>query len=167
MDPRRRKPCVIPLPSTLSFIAPAALVALSGSLLAGCATPARPAAEAGAVPIAAAALTCTLPINCVSSAAVGGARPLRYSGSADEAMAALRRTLASFSEATVVAGGPLQLEAIFTTAIGFRDRVDFRIDERARRIDYRSQSTLGMFDFGKNRSRMEEFASRFEAATRN
>jgi len=41
--------------------------------------------------------------------------------------------------------------------------VDFQIDPAAERIDFRSRSLLGLFDFGKNRSRMQDFALRFQA----
>ncbi|MEP7140376.1 MAG: DUF1499 domain-containing protein, partial [Caldimonas sp.] len=59
------------------------------------------------------------------------------------------------------------LEAVFTTPIGFRDLVDFRIDAAAHRIDYRSRSSFGLFDFGKNRSRMTAFAARFAQNARH
>jgi len=74
----------------------------------------------------------------------------------------LQTTLATFPEAQVVRSEPLALEVIFTTPIGFRDQVDFRIDAQAQRIDFRSRSLFGLFDWGKNRSRMQEFATRFE-----
>ncbi len=57
---------------------------------------------------------------------------------------------------------PLALEVIFTTPVGFRDQVDFRIDPQAHRVDFRSRSLFGLFDWDKNRSRMEEFKMRFE-----
>jgi len=41
--------------------------------------------------------------------------------------------------------------------------VDFQIDPAAERIDFRSRSLLGLFDFAKNRSRMQDFALRFQA----
>lgn len=56
---------------------------------------------------------------------------------------------------------PLALEAIFTTPLGFKDQVDFRIDSQAQRVDFRSRSLSGLFDWGKNRSRMQEFTARF------
>ena len=66
----------------------------------------------------------------------------------------------------MVRAEPLALELIFTTPIGFRDQIDFRIDVQAQRIDFRSRSQFGLFDFGKNRSRMQEFATRFEQQSR-
>jgi len=55
------------------------------------------------------------------------------------------------------------LEVVFTTSLGFRDLVDFRIDAQAQRIDYRSRSSFELFDFGKNRSRMSAFSARFDS----
>ena len=107
-------------------------------------------------------LTCLLPSNCVNSRGTGNLVPLRYTGTPTQALDLLRATLATFPEATVVRAEPLALELIFTTPVGFRDQVDFRIDVEAQRIDFRSRSLFGLFDFGKNRSRMREFATRFE-----
>lgn len=106
-------------------------------------------------------LACTLPTNCVDSLD-GTPPPLEYKGSAPQAMAALKATLATFPEARVVDTGPEIVVAVFTTPIGFKDEVEFRIDAASRHIDFRSRSTLGLYDFGKNRSRMEEFAKAFE-----
>jgi len=92
----------------------------------------------------------------------GEVAPLRYEGTPAQAMGVLQATLASFPEARVERNEALLVEAIFTTPAGFRDQVDFRIDPRGQRIDYRSRSLFGLFDFGKNRSRMREFAVRFE-----
>ncbi|MEP6509444.1 MAG: DUF1499 domain-containing protein [Gemmatimonadales bacterium] len=39
------------------------------------------------------------------------------------------------------------------------------MDATQHRIDYRSRSRIGLFDFGKNSSRMREFAERFGAGT--
>jgi uncharacterized protein (DUF1499 family) len=55
---------------------------------------------------------------------------------------------------------------IFTTRVGFRDQVDFQIDEVAQRIHFRSRSLVGLYDFGKNRSRMQAFRARFEQQAR-
>jgi uncharacterized protein (DUF1499 family) len=111
-------------------------------------------------------LSCGLPSNCVSSQGSGVPAPLQYSGTPAQALDMLRTTVASFPEATVVRADALSLELIFTTPAGFRDQVDFRIDPKMQRIDFRSRSLAGLFDFGKNRSRMKEFSSRFEQQSR-
>ncbi len=104
-------------------------------------------------------LSCALPTNCVNSLD-GGA--LAYTGSPEQALARLEATLAALPEARIVRRDGLWLETIFTTRIGFKDQVDFLIDPQAQRIDFRSRSLLGLYDFGKNRSRMRDFATRFE-----
>ena len=111
-------------------------------------------------------LDCNLPTNCISSSSSGDYAALAFEGSADRAMELLRATLATFAEARLLRADGSTLETVFTTAAGFRDQVDFRVDAQRRRIDYRSRSTLGLFDFGKNRARMKEFTARFEAAAR-
>ena len=103
-----------------------------------------------------------LPTNCSNSMVAGGLAPLRYSGGSTQASAALLATLAEFPEAMVVRNEPLRIEAIFTTTIGFRDEVVFQIVADDGLIHFRSRSLFGLFDFGKNRSRMQDFVSRFE-----
>jgi len=110
-----------------------------------------------------AALSCLLASNCVNSLDDMSSLPaLRFNGSADEGKAILLATLAAFPEASVVKNEALQVEAVFTTPIGFRDQVLFHIDAANKRIDFRSGSNIGLYDFGKNRSRMKEFSARFE-----
>ena len=142
-----------PFPSHLAL----ATLALTASLLlSACSTP-------GPVPASdRSALECTLPSNCVDSLGTGGLAPLKYRGTPEQALARLEATLKTFAEAQVVHREALAVQVIFTTAVGFRDQVDFRIDPAAGRIDFRSRSLLGLFDFGKNRSRMQEFAVRFQ-----
>jgi uncharacterized protein (DUF1499 family) len=111
-------------------------------------------------------LACLLPSNCVNSRGNGSLMPLLYAGTTAQAMAMLQATLRTFPEATVVRTETLVMEVIFTTPAGFRDEVIFRIDPEARRIHFRSRSLFGLFDWGKNRSRMLEFKSRFEQQAR-
>ena len=129
----------------------------------GCA--AQPAGSAPAVPAESAneALNCLLASNCVNSLDdLSSLPPLRFAGSAEDGKAILMTTLAAFPEARIVANAPLLVEAVFTTTLGFRDQVLFRIDAPGQRIDFRSSSNFGLYDFGKNRSRMKEFTARFE-----
>ena len=70
----------------------------------------------------------------------------------------------TFLEAKISNSEALTLQAIFATPAGFRDQVDFLIDPASQRIDFRSRSLFGLFDLGKNRSRMEEFSKRFQTA---
>jgi uncharacterized protein (DUF1499 family) len=89
---------------------------------------------------------------------------LRFDGTPAQAIERLRITLASFPEARIVRAEGLTLAAVFNTPAGFQDQVDFQIDPVQQRIDYRSRSILGLYDFGKNRSRMQSFVERFAAA---
>ena len=108
------------------------------------------------------ALACTVPTNCVNSLGGSDLGPLRYEGTPTQALVLLRATLADFPEAQIVKADGLSLEAVFTTSLGFRDIVNFKIDAEAQRIDYRSRSSFGLFDFGKNQSRMAAFSDRFK-----
>ena len=110
------------------------------------------------------ALACTLPSNCVDSLGTGDLAPLKYRGTPEQALARLEATLKMFTEAQIVRREALAVQVIFTTALGFRDQVDFQINPSAESIDFRSRSLIGLFDFGKNRSRMQAFALRFQAS---
>jgi len=111
-------------------------------------------------------LSCPRSSNCVNS--LGGDLPaLRYDGDAAQGMALLRATLARHPEAAIVRSDPVWLEVIFTTPLGFRDQVDFVLDAESGRINFRSQSLLGRYDFGKNRARMTAFSERFEGLRRS
>ena len=113
------------------------------------------------------ALSCTHPGNCVNSFSSYGLEALAFEGNGEQAMNLLRATLATFPEASIVSSSPLYLEVIFTTRTGFRDRVEFYIDEASKLIDYRSRSIVGLYDFNKNRSRMQDFSASFKTVTVN
>lgn len=143
----------------IGLAASACVFALS-AVLGGCAiavptTESRSGADASA-------MGCALPSNCVSTVGSSGLPPLRYAGTSAQGLAALQVTLATFPEAKVVRTEGLMIESIFTTPAGFKDEVVFIVDAESPRIDFRSRSLLGLFDFGKNRSRMREFSARFE-----
>lgn len=108
------------------------------------------------------ALTCLTPSNCVNSFSSYGLEALVFEGNAEQAMNMLMTTLATYPEATIVKSAPQYLEVIFTTRIGFQDQVEFYIDEPSKRIEYRSRSKFGLYDFNKNRSRMQDFSASFK-----
>ena len=108
-------------------------------------------------------LSCSQTTNCVNTLRGSDLLPLRYAGDPAQGMALLRATLSTDPEAQVVNSGPLWLEVIFTTTLGFRDQVDFVVEGQLGQIAYRSKSLLGAYDFGKNRSRMKDFTQRFAA----
>lgn len=107
-------------------------------------------------------LACPISLNCVNSLGTSDLLPLQFQGSPAQGMALLKATLATFSQARIVRSDARVLEAIFTTPLGFRDQVDFQLDDTAPLIHYRSRSLVGLYDFGKNRSRMEEFKTQFD-----
>lgn len=131
-------------------------------LLSACAATAPTTESSGSPNAVVSELACSLASNCVNTKGTGGFVPLRYSGTAAQALAMLQATLATFPEATVVRVESRGLQVIFTTPAGFKDQVDFSVDPISQRIDFRSRSLFGLYDFGKNQSRMQEFVSRFE-----
>lgn len=162
--PTRAFPCTAALwRSTPQRLRRALTLAASAALLSGCALTPTPGDE----PVAAnalARLACPVTPNCVNSVAAGGLPPLRYEGSAGQGMAQLRATLAAFDEARTESVDTLALTALFITPLGFRDEVAFVLDPATRQIHFRSRSLLGLYDFGKNRSRMRAVAERFAQA---
>ena len=99
--------------------------------------------------------------NCVSSRVDRDLPPLLHNGQPGSAMQRLKATLARFPEATIQRESGSVVETIFTTPLGFRDQVTFVIDSSGTKIDFRSRSLAGYYDFGKNRSRMREFSAAY------
>jgi uncharacterized protein (DUF1499 family) len=120
-------------------------------------------AHAALTPLAESELACPITPNCVNSLGRGGLAPLSFQGTPAQGMAQLKTTLATLTEATVVRSDATSLSAVFTTLLGFRDEVEFRLDAEAQTIHFRSRSLMGAYDFGKNHSRMQDIKSRFEA----
>ena len=120
-------------------------------------------AHADTLPVQENELTCPITPNCVNSLGRGDLAPLSFQGTPAQGMAQLKDTLATFAEASVVRSEVNSLSAIFTTFLGFRDEVEFRLDAEAQTIHFRSRSLMGAYDFGKNHSRMKDLKSRFEA----
>jgi uncharacterized protein (DUF1499 family) len=91
--------------------------------------------------------------------------PLRFGGSAAEALAALRKAVESMEGARIIRAEPGYLYAEFTSRwLGFVDDVEFAVDEAARVIHVRSASRLGRRDFGVNRARVEAIRARLTGA---
>jgi uncharacterized protein (DUF1499 family) len=82
--------------------------------------------------------------------------PIRFKGSAVEAMAAVRKAVEGMERATVMRHEGNYLYAEFKSKLlGFVDDVEFTYDEKAGLIHVRSASRLGRKDFGVNRARVE------------
>lgn len=129
-------------------------------LTAACSTFTLPAPVAENTPIDP-RLSCTLPTNCVNSRTSSGLAPLHFVGTASYGLALLKATLGSFPEATVRQQDESTITAVFTTPAGFRDDVIFLLDPQRPQIDFQSHSGFGLYDFGKNRSRMQAVITRF------
>jgi uncharacterized protein (DUF1499 family) len=92
--------------------------------------------------------------------------PLRYAGSQEEARLRLSGVLARMKGAGVVTNEAGYLRAEFrSTLLGFTDDVEFLFDDAHKRIDFRSASRVGYYDFGANRARMERISRHFGEAS--
>lgn len=107
-------------------------------------------------------LQCPITSNCVNSVSDSALSPLTYQGTATQGMAHLLRTLSGMPEVSITERNARFVTTIFTTTLGFRDEVVFVVAAEGGTIDYRSRSLLGLYDFGKNRSRMLDFIRRFQ-----
>lgn len=99
--------------------------------------------------------------NCVGSQGDQGdaehyIAPIAFKGSADQAMAAVRKALEGTERATVIRSEASYLYAEFRSRwMGFVDDVEFLSDAASGVIHVRSASRLGRRDFGVNRERVE------------
>ena len=106
--------------------------------------------------------------NAVSSQATGGYHqiaPLRYNGTSEPAMAALKSVIESTPRTSIVEERADYLYAEFTsTLIGYVDDVEFYFPPNEQVIHVRSASRLGYSDFGVNRKRIEDIRAKLTAA---
>jgi uncharacterized protein (DUF1499 family) len=106
--------------------------------------------------------------NCVSSQADPADQehyiePIRFKGSAPDAIAAARKAVESMQRATVIRHEGNYLYAEFKSKLlGFVDDVEFTYDEKSGALHVRSASRLGRRDYGVNRARVEALRSRIE-----
>ena len=110
--------------------------------------------------------------NCVSSQADASdaghyIAPIKFSGTAVEAMATLRKIVDSTARTLVVRHDPNYLYAEYKSKLlGFVDDVEFLASEKEGVIHVRSASRLGRRDFGVNRARVEALRARIEGRVR-
>ncbi|MDH4161317.1 MAG: DUF1499 domain-containing protein [Nitrospirota bacterium] len=131
------------------------LMLFTGIILSGCsgARPSRTGPLDGRLP------PCPASPNCVSSQSTDqdhAIEPLRFSGTAAEAMADLHAVLALLKRTKIVteSGGYLHAECT-SLLLRFVDDLEFLIDTREQVIHVRSASRLGYSDLGVNRKRVE------------
>lgn len=90
--------------------------------------------------------------------------PIPYRGTPAEARERLLAVLRAWPRAKIVREEPGAIAMECRSRIfRFVDDVDFRFDDEARLIHFRSASRLGRRDFGVNRERMEEIRRRYDA----
>lgn len=103
--------------------------------------------------------------NCVSSRAEKASQrvdPILFHGDPASAWSRLRKAVAAMRGARITEEKAGYLHAEFRSALfGFVDHVELGLDEAANRIDVRSASRTGYYDFGVNRRRVEEIRERF------
>lgn len=111
--------------------------------------------------------------NCVSSQADPAdtghyIAPIKFSGSAIEAMAAVRNIVEGTERTLVVRHEAGYLYAEYKSKLmGYVDDVEFLAAEREGVIHVRSGSRLGRRDYGVNRARIESIRERLAAAQKN
>ena len=90
--------------------------------------------------------------------------PIRFKGTAVDAMAAVRKAVEGVERATVIRHEGNYLYAEFKSKLlGFVDDVEFTHDEKAGVIHVRSASRLGRKDFGVNRARVEALRTKLSS----
>jgi uncharacterized protein (DUF1499 family) len=103
--------------------------------------------------------------NCVSTQAtdsVHGIAPIRYRGTAAEAMRRLVAVIEAMPRATITKRDDTSIRAQFRTRFfRFVDDAIFLVDDEEKEIHFRSASRLGYRDFGVNRGRMESIRQTF------
>jgi uncharacterized protein (DUF1499 family) len=105
--------------------------------------------------------------HCVSSMAdptsARHVAPIAFSVAAAQAQELLLQVLRQSNNATIESETPTTIHATFRSLLGFVDDVYFELQADSNRIDVKSISRLGYYDFGVNRRRVEELRSRFES----
>ena len=103
--------------------------------------------------------------NCVSSLEPKDkhyVQPLRYTGKKELAYQKLVELIESDPRARIVAKEPNYLKVEFKSAIfGFVDDAEFLFSSNQSKIEVRSASRVGYYDFGVNRRRIEQIRESF------
>jgi uncharacterized protein (DUF1499 family) len=106
--------------------------------------------------------------HCVSTLAEGEQRvaPLIYVGDAIAARERLARTLAGLPNYAVLSNQGDYLHASYTTGLmRYVDDLEFVFSQSAPgRIEVRSSSRIGYYDFGANRAHVEQVRAAYDAA---
>ena len=102
--------------------------------------------------------------NCVSTLGGDAAKsmtPLIFQISSWDVQKEIRKVIEALAGTRIVREEPGYIHVEFTSKVfRFVDDVEFAIDEGTKRIDFRSASRVGYYDFGANRKRMEGICRR-------
>ena len=105
--------------------------------------------------------------HCVSSLSTDPDRhvdPLTYTGARAAARQHLEKVVSAMDGAKIVEQTPDYIHATYTSKVfGFVDDVEFVLPAGSHKIQLRSSSRIGYYDFGVNRDRVETIRKRFEA----
>lgn len=111
--------------------------------------------------------SCSSAPHCVSSQAPGDSdryiSPFTYTSSPSIARSALIAALSKAKSARLVTRDPQFMHATFTSTLGFVDDVTFLIQPDGERIDVKSSSRIGYYDFGVNRNRVKRLHKAFDS----
>lgn len=102
---------------------------------------------------------CSGPPRCVSSQAADPERrvkPLRYAGSAEAARESLVAHIRDQPRTEIVTNSDCYVHATYTSAImGYTDDVELWFCNEPGKVELRSSSRIGYYDFGVNRERVD------------
>ena len=108
---------------------------------------------------------CPASPNCVSTQSPDEAQRMEaipYGTSRDEARKRLLDILRGAERTRIITERDDYIHAEFVSAFfRFVDDVEFYLDDEGKRIEFRSASRIGNYDFGVNRKRMESLKHRF------
>lgn len=108
---------------------------------------------------------CAVPTNCVcSQGAEAAIEPLPLVGGAAGAIERVRRLVDGMEGAEWVSADERYAHVVFATPLlGFRDDVEFLVDEDAGVVHVRSASRVGRSDLGANAARVGELRAAWDA----
>jgi len=101
--------------------------------------------------------------NCVSSLEVRAEKqvsPLPWIGNLEKTQAALEKAIEGLPGSSITHREAHYWKAEFKSKwLGFVDDVEFLFDEKNKRVEVRSASRMGRYDFEVNRKRIEKLRS--------
>ncbi|MGB5232909.1 MAG: DUF1499 domain-containing protein [Desulfoprunum sp.] len=94
--------------------------------------------------------------------------PLAFTGDRQETHQALRQAITGYpGKVKIVTDTPAYIHCVFSSAtFGFRDDVEFLLDDTSRVVHFRSASRLGYSDLGVNRRRYAALAALYRRPPR-